>query len=527
MDVAFTVSRAEWHMEKNNPSTPTDKRLAGQPSRRDDKFNVTECGLEVETIETALAAANIAVFQLDLVSDTSNVSGAWRELMDVSLSEDVDFQTEWRGRIHPEDEVVIERALADYVESRTPRVMMEYRLRSRDGREWLWMRTDAEATQWDEQGNALNLVGTQRDITDRKRAELALRSSEAKFRSLMKNAPIGTALISLEGKWLAANAAMTTFLGYTESELENTDFQTVTHEDDLADSLMNAQKLLKGEVDAFEMEKRYVRPDGEVVWGHLSVVLVRSDEGHPLHYITQVLDITEKRRLDFLRNEFMSIIAHELRTPVTAVVGALDMLDVVCPNGPTEKVQQLVKIAKRGGDRLRTALEDLLDFEQVSGGTLSLNLTETNIIEILGEALLKSQPVMDQHKVSARMILQESEIPWQCDPALLDRALRHLLSNAAKFSPDNSEVCVIVTRDFRQLNIRVKDSGPGIPDNLHEKIFQPFWQQDLSDTRDKQGIGLGLTISRQAIRKMGGELSIEPCDGAGAEFLITLPARPL
>lgn len=288
MHVAFTVSRAEWHMEKNNPSTPTDKRLAGQPSRRDDKFNVTECGLEVETIETALAAANIAVFQLDLVSDTSNVSGAWRELMDVSLSEDVDFQTEWRGRIHPEDEVVIERALADYVESRTPRVMMEYRLRSRDGREWLWMRTDAEATQWDEQGNALNLVGTQRDITDRKRAELALRSSEAKFRSLMKNAPIGTALISLEGKWLAANAAMTTFLGYTESELENTDFQTVTHEDDLADSLMNAQKLLKGEVDAFEMEKRYVRPDGEVVWGHLSVVLVRSDEGHPLHYITQV-----------------------------------------------------------------------------------------------------------------------------------------------------------------------------------------------------------------------------------------------
>ena len=84
-----------------------------------------------------------------------------------------------------------------------------------------------------------------------------------------------------------------------------------------------------------------------------------------------------------------------------------------------------------------------------------------------------------------------------------------------------------MTRDTRHLNIRVKDSGPGIPDNLHEKIFQPFWQQDLSDTRDKQGIGLGLTISRQAIRKMGGELSIEPCDGAGAEFLITLPARPL
>ncbi|WOI30784.1 PAS domain-containing sensor histidine kinase [Sulfitobacter dubius] len=514
-------------MERDTLNTPTEWRLAEQSPSPNDKPTATDRGLELETIETALAAANIAVFELDLVSGTSSVSGAWRQLMDVSLSEDVDFQTEWRKRIHPEDEVLIDRALTDYVSGRAPRVAVEYRLRSRDGLDWRWMRTDAEATKWDAQGNALNLVGTQRDITDKKRAEIALQDSEEQFRSLMNNAPIGTALVSLEGKWLATNAAMSAFLGYSEEELRSTDFQSITYEDDLESDLFKVQELLSGEIDAFELDKRYVRPDGEIMWGHLCVVLVRSDDGQPLHYISQVLDITETRKLDFLRNEFMSIVAHELRTPVTAVVGALDMLEVVCPNGPNEKVQNLVKIAKRGGDRLRTALEDLLDFEQVSGGTLSLNLTETNIIENIGEAMLKSQAVMDQHKVSARMFLQEGQIPWQCDPALLDKALRHLLSNAAKFSPENSEVCVIVTRDTRHLNIRVKDAGPGIPDNLHEKIFQPFWQQDLSDTRDQQGIGLGLTISRQAIRKMGGELSIEASGGSGAEFLITLPTCPL
>ncbi|UWR31865.1 PAS domain S-box protein (plasmid) [Sulfitobacter sp. W002] len=200
----------------------------------------------------------------------------------------------------------------------------------------------------------------------------------------MNNAPIGTALVSLEGKWLATNAAMNTFLGYSEEELRSTDFQSITHEDDLESDLFNVKKLLSGEIDSFELDKRYVRPDGEIMWGHLCVVLVRSDDGQPLHYISQILDITETRKLDFLRNEFMSIITHELRTPMTIVAGALDMLDVVCPNGPIEKVQQLVKIAKRGGDRLRTALEDILDFEHVSSGALSLNLTETNIIEILG-----------------------------------------------------------------------------------------------------------------------------------------------
>ncbi|UWR39566.1 PAS domain S-box protein [Sulfitobacter sp. W074] len=511
------------HTHSASPaSCPTDQ-LKG----RDAPVNSVPHAIAIETMETALAAARIAVFELDLVADTSNVSATWRDLMDVDLSDGVDFQTEWRKRIHPDDEVLIERALADYVNGQAPRVAVEYRLRSRDGLDWLWMRTDAEATEWDAQGNALNLVGTQRDITDRKRAEIALQGSEKQFRSLMNNAPIGTALVSLEGQWLATNAAMTAFLGYSEEELRSTDFQSITHEDDLKSCLLKVQKLLNGEIDAFELHKRYVRPDGEIVWGHLCVVLVRSDDGQPLHYITQVLDITEARKLDFLRNEFMSIVAHELRTPVTAVVGALDMLDIICPNGPIEKVQQLVKIAKRGGDRLRTALEDLLDFEQMSGGVLSLNLTDTNIIEILREALLKSQPVMDQHKSSARMILQESEIFWKCDPVLLDKALRHLLSNAAKFSPEDTEVRVIIARDTSQLSIRVKDSGPGIPDNLQEKIFQPFWQQDTSDTREQQGIGLGLTISRQAIRRMGGELSIEPCDGAGAEFLITLPACPL
>ncbi|KZZ25515.1 hypothetical protein A3753_15420 [Sulfitobacter sp. HI0082] len=491
----------------SSPESCTTDQLKG----RDAPVNMGTHAMTIETMETALAVARIAVFELDLVADTSNVSASWRDLMDVDLSDSIDFQTEWRKRVHPDDELLIERALTAYVSGEAPRVAVEYRLRTRDGMDWFWMRTDAEATKWDAQGNALNLVGTQRDITDKKRAEIALQGSEEQFRSLMHNAPIGTALVSLEGKWLATNAAMNAFLGYSEEELRRTNFQSITHEDDLESELFKVQKLLSGEIDSFELGKRYVRPDGEIMWGHLCVVLVRSDDGQPLHYISQILDITETRKLDFLRNEFMSIIAHELRTPMTIVAGALDMLDVVCPNGSIEKVQQLVKIAKRGGDRLRTALEDILDFEHVSSGALSLNLTETNIIETLGEALLKSQPDMDQHKVSARMILQESEIFWKCDPVLLDKTLRHLFSNAAKFSPEQSEVCIVVTRDTRHLNIRVKDAGPGIPDNLKEKIFEPFWQQDRSDTREQQGIGVGLTISRRAIRRMGGELSIGDC----------------
>ncbi len=211
------------HMHSASPASCPSDQIKG----RDASVNMGTHAIAIETMETALAAARIAVFELDLVTDTSNVSETWRELMDVDLSDGLDFQTEWRKRIHPDDEALIERALADYVSGRTPRVVVEYRLRSRDGLDWLWMRTDAEATEWDAQGNALNLVGTQRDITDRKRAEIALQTSEEQFSSLMNNAPIGTALVSLEGKWLATNAAMTVFLGYSEEELRSIDFQSI------------------------------------------------------------------------------------------------------------------------------------------------------------------------------------------------------------------------------------------------------------------------------------------------------------
>ena len=291
-------------MKKHTHGTSSKDFPTGQLKGRDDPANMGTHAIAIETMETALAAARIGVFELDLTTDTSNVSASWRDLMDVDLSDSIDFQTEWRKRIHPDDEALIERALTDYVSGRAPRVAVEYRLRSRDGLDWLWMRTDAEATKRDAQGNALNLVGTQRDITDKKRAEIALQGSEEQFRSLMNNAPIGTALVSLEGKWLATNAAMTSFLGYSEEELRSTDCQSITHADDLESVLFNVQKLLSGEIDSFELDKRYVRPDGEIMWGHLCVVLVRSDDGQPLHYISQILDITETRKLDFLRNEF-------------------------------------------------------------------------------------------------------------------------------------------------------------------------------------------------------------------------------
>ncbi len=322
---------------------------------------------------------------------------------------------------------------------------------------------------------------------------------------------------------MAANVALQNFLGYSEEELKKTKIQTLTPNEDLDAHFKNERLLLSGQADSIDVERRYVRKDGQIVWGSLMRSLIRNDDGQPLHILAQIMDITDQHRLDHMKREFISVVGHELRTPVTVISGALDLIDMLCPDGPTEQVQSLVKTAKRGSDRLRRMLDEILDFEKLTTIMEPLDLVHADVVKIIEGALTEAEQTLDRYKVSVSLISEESSIKWLCDRSLLHKVLICLISNAAKFSPEGSEARIIVTQEQGGLHIRVKDQGRGIPPELHKDVFEPFWQQDPSDTREHQGIGLGLSVSQHAVRQMGGELSIEPVEGPGAEFLISLP----
>jgi PAS domain S-box-containing protein len=148
----------------------------------------------------------------------------------------------------------------------------------------------------DEQGNIVGLVGMSRDITERKRQEEALRESEERFRSTFDKSAIGMAVSGLDGRFIQVNRSLCDLLGYSEEELLATTFLAITHPDDLGEDLDHTRRMLDGEFDSFQMEKRYLHADGHVVWISLSVSLVRDPEGHPLHLVSQIQDITERKR---------------------------------------------------------------------------------------------------------------------------------------------------------------------------------------------------------------------------------------
>ncbi|WP_227268781.1 PAS domain-containing sensor histidine kinase [Roseobacter weihaiensis] len=478
---------------------------------------------EHRRMEYAISGAKVGIFEVDLLTGSSQTSGAWREIMGVPPDAEIDTQAEWRSRVHPEDLPRVEFADQECICGRTERSLTEYRVRRSDGSDWSWMRSDAIADARDKNGMATKLIGVQTEITRQKTAEDALRRSEHQFRTALENAPIGQALVATDGRWLAVNPAMCRFLGYSEEELLNIDFQTVTHPADLEPDIEQVQRLLDGKEMTYSIDKRYLRRDGEIVWGNLSVALVRDANGAPLHFISQILDISERRRLERMEREFVATVSHELRTPVTSISSALALIDPASFEALPAKIQKLISITHENSDRLRKLLDDILDFEKLASDKMSLTAMQVDAMQMAKRSIEAVRPMAEQFGIVTSLDDPERFVPCKADPNRLQQILANLLSNAIKFSHKGGHVRVDVTTNASHVRIAVVDQGIGVPAAFRETIFQPFIQVAPSSTRQRTGTGLGLSITKQLVEQMGGTIGLCAEQPEGSEFWVKLP----
>lgn len=475
--------------------------------------------------DLALQGSEIGVFDIDLKTGNSEVSETWSRIMGYADSgQVVEAQTSFLARIHPDDLSILKKADADCIEGKTARSISEYRLRRVDGT-WGWMRSDAVIVERDAQGKAIRMIGTQTDVTEERRNRNALQDSERMFRQVIENASIGMALMDDTGKFTGVNTALSAFVGVSVDTLMEigslSDFLPETDRKPLYTAIT---AMMQDRQDAvYSAEHRLVLPSGEERWGLLNVSGSFDKNAGRYFFIAQVIDVTDQKKIQLMKDEFVSTVSHELRTPLTSIKGALGLLMAPQHTTLTPSQSRLVEIASSNANRLTNIVNDILDLEKISSGEVTFNATDLDLNDIINASAKEMSPFAVTQDSAITVALPDAPIEVCVDKGRTQQVLANLISNACKYSDADTEIMVKAEQLDDVAIVYVQNIGPGVPDNFRSRIFQPFSQADSSDTRATGGTGLGLNISRQIVLRQGGQIGFESKPDGITVFWFTIP----
>lgn len=356
-----------------------------------------------------------------------------------------------------------------------------------------------------------------------RRAMLAdIGSQVARQQAIFNSAIDAIVTVNPSGSIETVNAAAETMFGYTAAELDRRDISL------LVDIAKNGDgEFLKrlgtspGALDrGLIRQMDATRRTGDVFPVDVAVGAMHLSAG--THIVAVIRDVSERRRVEQLKAEFVSTVSHELRTPLTSIAGSLGLLAGGAMGALPEKAGRLIQIAHVNSQRLVRLINDILDIEKIESGKLRLELAPLDLRGIAQRSIDGVQGFAEDLGVS--LSLEAGEPALICgDADRLVQVVTNLLSNASKFSPHSSVVGVSVHLHKRVARLSVADQGPGVPDAFRSQIFTKFAQADTSDTRAKGGTGLGLAIAREITERHGGRLWFESTPREGSIFHLDLP----
>jgi PAS domain S-box-containing protein len=384
----------------------------------------------------------------------------------------------------------------------------------------------------DPSGQVVGLAGISRDVTEAQNTQKALRTSEQKLRGLFELSPLGIARNDLDTAFLECNHAFSVLTGYSPAELKQLDFWRLAPEAYHPVARKELERLAEqGRYGPFETE--FLQKSGGSVMVSLTGILLHGKDGEESIW-SIAENITERKRdeetliaareaaeaANQAKSAFLANMSHELRTPLNAILGFSQVL-LNSPQLPRALHPEMERI-RRGGDYLLTLINDILDLSKIEAGRIELFPEEFDLPRFLQEVTEMVRLRAEQKGVS---------LEYRPAPALPDlvrtdlkrlrQVLLNLLGNAVKFT-EQGHVRLSAAYSEGKIHFVVEDTGPGIPADDQQRIFQPFAQS--GDQHSKiQGTGLGLSISSRIVALMGGELAVESEPGRGSRFHFEIP----
>lgn len=454
---------------------------------------------------------------------------------------------------HPEDLPAVEAyyqrftSLADEEENK-----VEYRLRKRND-EWALLSVRGKVFQRDAWGAISQVLMIGQDITERRERERQvlelkdqiaekvkdrLKQSESLLASIFKVSPIGLGFFDTRGEAVLLNDEMRRFLpgGMMPSrDQESVDRWLAFHPDGsrIKPRDYPGARALRGDPILPFLEMKYLAENAEPVWARVSSIPFVDDEGVVLGFISVIVDInelkitTEELKVSELqlkqllkqKDDFIGIASHELKTPVTSIKAYGQLIQAGLEQAGDYGNSNLIARLNGQVDRLINLINQLLDLTRVQEGKLQLHIEDTDINKLLHERIEEIQPT-----TSSCLVLHTGSLPLiKADRERIGQVITNLLSNAIKYSSPGTLITVSSGIETNGITVRVKDQGEGIAEQDHQKVFERFFRTGDGHTHLAPGMGLGLYISEQIIRRHGGYFSLESKKGEGSVFSFFLP----
>ncbi|HET7924194.1 MAG TPA: PAS domain-containing protein, partial [Rhodanobacteraceae bacterium] len=427
------------------------------------------------------------------------------------------------ARIHPADRARVERAVADAMSPNgLRRYSVEFRITRGDG-ESRWISSAGFAVF--EGGTLVRVVGTVRDVTERRRVEAALRESEQRFATLAEGSPVLLWVNGPEGSEFV-NRAYREFVGVdSDEEISGNDWSRFVHHDDRADYL-NAYQRAAAVQAQLTAEFRFRRWDGEYRWMRSEATPRFGDDGELIGYVGATVDITERRNAedalrvaDRQKDEFLAMLAHELRNPLAPIRNASEVLALRYAGDPEAAVP--IAMLRRQSDHLARLLDDLLDVTRIAQGRVALKQQPLEIGTVVAQAIETVGPLA---QAKAQLLFLESgnaQLYVSGDRTRLVQSFTNVLQNSVKFTQEGGQIVVGVRDAGPDIEVSVRDNGVGIAPELVPRVFELFVQSERTPDRSQGGLGIGLSVVKRLVEMHGGAVAVAS-EGLGRGTTVTI-----
>jgi PAS domain S-box-containing protein len=364
--------------------------------------------------------------------------------------------------------------------------------------------------------NTIMVIGI--EVTDKVIARRSIEDAEERGRLAIEAAEIGTFDLDLTNDKMVTSARFNTIFGF-DGAVSRKKLANVIHADDRQHRILAHETALKS--GSLFYEARVIHPDDSTRWIRAQAKLYHNSDNIPVRMLGTILDITEFKRLQQQKDDFISVASHELKTPMTSLKASIQILDkLIKTNNSPEKVPIFIERANTSLTKMQHLIESLLNVSKITAGQLALNKTNFKIGEMVNDSCDHIRLAGDHELI----LSGDTDLEIFADRSKIEQVMVNLVNNAVKYAPQSKKIIIAITKQHKAAKISVQDFGKGISQDKIPHLFERYYRVDSTGLQ-YSGLGLGLYISAEIVERHGGKIGVISEAGMGSTFWFTIPMQ--